>query len=116
MIQPGGIGLHIEHPIDRKVGPIGPQKIDIVELGQPIGIVDHDGPVFTPELKELLHLLHDALGILLDGLGTFDLAHLVLTGRIGHQGRAAADQQDQLVAGFLEVFEGHQRLEMTGGQ
>ena len=82
------------------------QEVDVVELGQPIGVVDDQG-LALGKVQEAAHLLLDALHVVVDVLGGEHLAKLALAGGVADQARAAAHQGDGPVAGPLHVGHGH---------
>ena len=87
-----------QHPVDGEVPPIFAQEIDVVEVLQPLVVVDEEC-VRLPvaESQELLE------GIPYPGLVRVDLrfgqklAAFVLAGRIADLRGAAADQRNRLV-------------------
>ena len=109
------VALSTEHVIDREAGADLPQEFDIIEIQQPVGIVDHDGFTFA-EINESLHLTLEALGIVVDVLLRQHFAHVGAAGRVADHGRAAADERDGLVARHLQALHKCQRHKMAGGQ
>ena len=84
------------------------QKVDVVELGEPIGVVGHDGVVLAvAEADEMREGLADAGLVGLDLFNRQKLAALVLARRIADHRRAAAHQRDRLAARLLEPVQHH---------
>ena len=84
------------------------QEIDVVELVEPVGVVDEDGIVVAlPRLTNLPNT--DSMPADIGGdLGVGEkLARLVLAGRIADLGGAAADQHDRPVPGLLQFAQHH---------
>ena len=84
------------------------QEIDVVELGEPIGVVGHDGVALAvAEADEMGERLADAGLVGLDLGDRQQLAALVLAGRVADHRRAAAHQRDRLAARLLEPVQHH---------
>ena len=109
------VALSTEHVIDREAGADLPQEFDIIEVQQPVGIVDHDGFTFA-EINESLHLTLEALGIVVDVLLRQHFAHVGAAGRVANHSRASANQSNRLIACHLQTLHECQRHEMTGSQ
>ena len=109
LLHPLLVALGPQHIVDREAGAHLPQQLDVVQLEQPVGVVQHDGLALA-EVDEPLHLLFEAGGVVLDVLPRQHLAH------IGAAGGAAADQGDGLVAGHLQPLHQGQSHEVAGGQ
>ena len=109
------VALCTEHIVDGEACADLAQELDIIEVQQPVGVVDHDGFTFA-EINESLHLALEALGVVVDILLGQHFAHIGAAGRIADHGRAAADERDGLVARHLQTLHERQRHEMTGSQ
>ena len=109
------VALGAEHIIDGEACADLAQKLDIVEVQQPVSVVDHDG-LARPEFDEALHLTLEAFGVVVDILLGQHLAHVGAAGGVADHGRAAADERDRLVARHLQTLHKRQRHKMTGGQ
>ena len=96
------------------------QELDVVELGEPVGVVGHDRVVLAlAEADEMGEGLADAGLVGLDRLDRQQLAALVLARRIADHGRAAAHQRDRLAAGLLQPVQHHdlhQRADVQRGR
>ena len=106
------IALGPKHVVDREAGANLPQQLHIVQIQQPVGVVDHLSLAGT-ELDEFLHLLAEALGVMVDVRAGQHLAHVAASGRVADHGGAAADQGDGLVAGHLQSLHQRQRHKMA---
>ncbi len=84
------------------------QEGDVVELAQPVVVVDHHrvGRAVA-EGQEALEHASDAGDVGVDLRIGQQLAALVLAGRIADLGRAAAHQHDRLVTGLLQPAQHH---------
>ncbi len=95
------------------------QKVDVLELRQPVGVVGHDCVMLAlAEADEMRERLADARLVGLDLFDRQQLAALVLAGRIADHRRAAAHQRDRLAAGLLKPVQHHdlhQRADMQRG-
>ena len=84
------------------------QHVDIVEGGEPFGIVDHHGiGLAFAEGDEPGEDLLDAVLVAFNVLNREQLAAFILAGRIADACGAAAHQSDGLVARFLQPIEQH---------
>ena len=84
------------------------QEIDVVELGEPIGVVGHDRVVLAvAEADEMRERLADARLVGLDLLDGQELAAFVLARRVADHRRAAAHQRDRLAARLLQPVQHH---------
>ena len=101
-----------EHVIDGEASADVPDEIDVVQVQQPVGIVDHHGLALA-ELNEPLHLLFEAGAVVVDGLLGHHGAHIRPAGGIADHGRAAADEGNGSVAGHLQPLHQAQCHEVT---
>ena len=100
--------VHRHHAVDREVASDIAQHLDVVELGQPLGVVDHGGGIAAAaEGEEPREGLLDPDLVLLDLLQGEDLPRLVTTGRVADAGRAAAHQCDRRAARLLQPVQHH---------
>ena len=75
LLHPLLIALSPEHVVDRETGTHVTEKINVIELQEPIGIVDHNG-LSLSEIDEPLHLLFEAVTVVLDGFrGQLSVLH-----------------------------------------
>ena len=110
------IALGPEHVVHREAGAHVPQQVDIVELQQPVGVVHHLGLPLA-ELDEALHLLLEAVAVVLDGLGGHHTAHVGAAGGVADIAGAAADEGDGPVARHLQPLhqaQGHEVAHVEG--
>ena len=71
--------IHRQHAVDRKMPADVAQEVDVVELGQPFGVVGHDRVVLAlAEADEMREGLADAGLVGLDRLDRQQLAAFVL--------------------------------------
>ncbi len=86
------------------------QEFDIIDLVQPVGIVDHDriGRAIAKG-QELLKDLFDPGHIGGNDFIGQNWACIIAAGRITNAGRAAAHQDNRLMAGFLQPAQHHDR-------
>jgi anhydro-N-acetylmuramic acid kinase len=94
-----------QHAVDGKVTTDIAQEFQIVELCQPVGIVDHDSGIFAFIVENIAVDSLDTGNIGVDLLNTEQLPLIVAKRRVTHHRCAAAHQADGLVAGFLEPIE-----------
>ncbi len=107
-LEPQPHRIHRQHPVDREVSPDVAKKLDVVQLGEPIGVVGHDGVVLAvAEAHETRERLADAGFVGVDIFEAQELATLILARRIADHGRAAAHQRDRLAARLLKPMQHH---------
>ena len=100
--------VHRQHAVDRHVPADIAQEVDVIELQEPLGIIDHDGVgLARTEVHEFFEAAADGGGVLRDLLFGEELAHLFLAGRIAHARGAPAEQHDRLAAGLLQPAQEH---------
>ncbi len=86
-------------------------KFDIVEITEPVGVVDHLGLAFA-ELDKAAHLLLKAFAVMVDHLHGHHFTQVLSAGRVADHAGAAADQGDGLVACHLQTLHQKQSHEM----
>ena len=106
------VALGPEHIVDAEAGTHIPQQIDIVQLQQPVGVVDHDGLVLA-EVDETLHLALEAVAVVLDGLRGHHVPHIGAAGGVADVAGAAAHQHNGAVARHLQALHQAQGHEVT---
>ena len=105
-----------QHVVDGEMGADVPDKLDVIEVAEPVRVIDHHGLAFT-ELDEAAHLFFEAFTVMVD---LFDCHHgtqVSPAGGISDHACAAADQSDRLVARHLQALhqqKGHEMAYMQG--
>ena len=100
--------IHGQHAIDREMPPDVAQELDVVELGEPVGVVGHDRVgLAVAEADEMRERLADARLVGLDLGDCHELAAFVLARRVADHGRAAAHQRHRLPARLLQPVQHH---------
>src|SRR5262249_48010940 len=85
-----------------------PQHVDVVKLGQPIGIVGHQGPAAArSEIQEFCEYGPYATLVGLDLFDAKELAALIAPRGITHPRGTAAHEHDWLLARLLGPVEQH---------
>ncbi len=90
-------------------------KLNVIEVAEPVGIVDHEGLV-GPELDKAAHLLFEALAVVVDLVDSHHAAQVLAAGRISDHASAAAHQGDRFVARLLQPLHQKQGHKMTNVQ
>ena len=108
--QPQFHRIETEHAVDREMTAEFAQKIDIVKAQQPIGIVHHNsvrGAVAESEemFKDHAHAFHVACDLCV----VQQLPRFLPARRVADPGRAAAHENDGLVAVALKKAQPHDR-------
>ena len=94
--------IHRQHPVDREVATNIAQHVDIVELGQPVGIIDHHRIACARAIAQKLRKnALDTVLVCIDLLDCQEFAGFILAGRVPDTCCAAAHQGDRLVARHL---------------
>ena len=88
------------------------KKIDVIQIHQPVCIVDHQG-FSVRKINETAHLLFEAVTVVLNCFRRHHLAHIGTSGRISDHTCTASDQGDRLVSCLLQTFHQAQRHEMS---
>ena len=109
------VGIGREHAVDRKAGADLTQVVDVVQLAQPVRIVDHER-LAIGKINEASNLLFKAVAIVLDLLVRQHPAHVTAPGWIADRARAAADEGNGAMARPLQMRHGHEGDEVTGMQ
>ena len=109
------IALRAQHIVDGEMGTNLPQQLHIVQIKQPVGIVDHHRFSFA-EVNEAFHLPLKTLGVMVDIFPRQHFTHVGSSGGISDHGSAAADQRDRFVPGHLKALHQRQRHEVSGRQ
>ena len=91
------VALGAQHVVHAEAGADLAQQLNVVQVQQPVGVVQHQGLALA-ELDKALHLTLEALGVVVDVLLGQHLAHIGTAGRVTDHRRAAADQGDGRVA------------------
>ena len=106
------VALGTQHVVDGEAGAHLAQQVHIIQIQQPVGIVEHDGLALA-EVNKSLHLALEALGVVVDILLGEHLPHIGTARGVADHGGAAADEGDRLVARHLQTLHQGQRHEMT---
>ena len=101
-----------EHAVDAEVCAHIPQHVHIVQVQQPVAVVD-DNCLALGKIDEPAHLFLEAVYVVLDGLLRHHLAHVGLAGRVADHCRTAADEDDGLVARHLEALHQAERHKVS---
>ena len=109
------VALGGQHAVDGEVDADLAQEVDVVQVRQPVRVVD-DERLVVGEIQEAAHLLLDALDVVVDVLTGEHLAQLALAGGVAHQAGASAHQRDGTMARALHMRHGHDRDVVTDVQ
>ena len=101
-----GNTIFSKHIVDGEAGAHVAQQLDVVQIQQPVGVVQHQS-LAVGEVDELLHLALEALRVVLDGILGQHLTHVGAAGGVTDQGRTVADQGDRFVSALLEMLQDH---------
>ena len=104
-VEPQLHRIEAQHAIDREVPADVAQEFDVLQLKQPVGIVDHEGRIGAPVVQDVAEDALDAGDVGVDLLGRQQLALVVAEGWVAHHRGAAAHEADRLVARLLEPVE-----------
>ena len=107
-LQPKLHGVECQHAVDGEMGADIPQQVDVAQLVQPVGVVDHDRVGRTvAEAQERAEAALDPLHIRRDLRVGQHLPRLVFARGIADPRRPPAHQHDRLVAVFLQQTQDH---------
>ena len=116
LLHPLLIALGPKHVVHREAGSHIPQQLDIVQFQQPVGVVYHLGLALT-KLDEPLHLLFEAVAVVLDDLRRHHRAHVRPAGGGSDIACAAANEDDGAISRHLKALhqaQGHEVAHMEG--
>ena len=109
-LQPQLDAVHRQHAVDREMPADVAQELDIIEVRQPVGVVEQQRVASAfAKAQEFLENRLDRGLVGVDLLNGQQLAALVLAGRIANARGAAADERQGLAAGALQPGEQHDR-------
>ncbi len=94
------------------MGAYLPEKLDIVQVCEPLRVVYHKSLSFT-KINKTAHLLFEAVTVVLNRLRRHHLAHVRPSGRIADHARAAANQGNRLISSHLEPLHQAERHEVA---
>ncbi len=97
------VAFRPQHVVDGEACSDVTDEIDVIQVTQPVGIVDHRCLAF-PELDEAAHLLLKAFTVVVDRLGGHHLAKVGASRRIADHRGTAAHQRDGLIACHLQAL------------
>ena len=106
------VAFRPEHIVHGEAASDFAEQLDVVQVQQPVRVVHKDGLIF-PEFDEPVHLLHEAVHIVLNGLRGHHGAHIRAAGGVAHLRRTAADQHHGLVPGHLLPLHQAERHEVA---
>ena len=106
------VALGTQHVVHREAGAHISQQFHVIQLHQPLGIVQHQGLALA-KVDEPAHLLFEAVAVVLNVLGGQHFAHISAAGRVTHHAGAAAQQRNGPVAAGLQALHQAKRHEMA---
>ena len=112
LFHPLLVAFRPQHVIYRKMRTHLAQELNIVEVEQPVSVVDHEG-FAVREIDKAAHLLLKTVDIVLDRLLCEHLAKIRSAGRITDHACAAAEKGDRLVAGHLKPLHEAERHKVS---
>jgi hypothetical protein len=102
-VEPEAHAVLRQHAVDREMAADIAQEWDVMQLVQPVGVVDHDRVAgAVAEMQVVGEDLADAGHVMGNRRIVEQLAGLVLAGGIADTRGAASHQHDRLIAGLLE--------------
>ena len=108
VLQTAGNGVLFHHRVDGEELSDVAQELDIADLVEPVGIVDHDGiRRAIAESQEGFERFADAFDILRNRFLSKNWARFLLVGRVTDFGGAAAHKHDWLAASLLQAAQHH---------
>ena len=106
------VGFSSQHAVHGEMCPNLAQKFDVVELPQPIAVVDHQRLALR-KIDETRDLLLEAVAVVLDIRVCQHPAHVRAPRRIADRSRAAAHETHGTMPGTLHVRHRHESEEMS---
>ena len=115
LFQTGLEALCCQHAVDREMYADFPQEVHVIELQNPVRIVQHHCLVIF-KINQTAHLLAEAFCIVVNFFLGQHLTHIGLAGGITNHGGTAADQRNRAMAGLLQASHNNQLQEMADMQ
>ena len=109
------VALRAQHLVDREAGSDLTQQVHIVQIQQPVCVVDNPGLPLS-ELNEPRHLLLEAVAVVLDDLRRHHRSGIGPSGRITDHAGSASKQGDRFVPRHLQSLHQAQRHKMPDMQ
>ena len=106
------IALMGKHPVHAEVHSYIPEHFNIIQIHQPVRIVDHQR-FAVGEINEFAHLLFETLAVVLNRLHRHHLPQIASAGRISHHRGTASDQRDRFVSRHLQTLHQTERHKMS---
>ena len=106
------VALSCQHTVNSKMRSYIPQQLNVVQLAEPISVVDNQSLVIA-EIKKSSHLLLEAIAIVLNILVGKHLAHIGTTRWITYSTSTAAYQANRTMTCSLHMGHNHQAQKMT---
>ena len=106
------VALGAEHIVDREARAHIAEQFNVIELQQPVGVVDKLCLALA-KVDEFAHLLLEAFDVMLNGFGRHHLPEIGSAGRIADHRGAAADKGNRLVARHLKTLHQAERHEVS---
>ena len=111
------VALGPQHIVDREAGAHLPQELHVVQVQQPIGVVEHHGLAGAlAEVDEFFHLALEAFGVVVNVLLGEHFTHIRAAGGVADHGGPPADEGNGPVARLLEALHQGQGHEMARRQ
>ncbi len=109
------VALGSEHVVDGEACADLAQKLNVVEVKKPVGVVDHHCLAFA-EVDKALHLTLEAVCIVLNILTREHFSHVCSARGITYHSSAAAYESNGLVACHLQTLHKRKSHEMSRGE
>ena len=106
------IALGSEHSVYREARAYLAEKLHVVEVEKPLGVVDHKS-LAVREVDKTAHLLFEALDVVLNLFLCEHLAHIGTSRGVADHAGAAAEKRDRLVACHLQTLHKAERHKVT---
>src|SRR5699024_7001202 len=106
------VALCYQHTVDGKMRSDLTQHLNVVQIQQPVCIIDHQCFPFR-EINKTTHLFLKTVTVMLDLLRRHHRTHIRSSRRIADVTGSASDQCDRPVSSFLETLHQAQRHEMS---
>ena len=109
--------VHCQHAVNRITGADVAQKGKIVNVLEPVPVVDHNRVVgAVAEFQKFAERFFQPLNVVLQGFFAQKRTQFVFARRVADAGGCAADQRKRLMPAFLEPAHHHQRNDMPDMQ
>ena len=107
LFHAGLVAFSVDHTVNAEVSAVVTQEFDVVEVSEPVGIVQDEG-LIVREIDEACGLFFETLHVVVDLFHGHDATHIATTGWVADHAGATTCQEDWTVTMLLHVLHNHE--------